>query len=97
MFDKRILMLVLELRIHVISIADSMPSIGHRQNNKTYFVSEITATWYDARKYCLGLGGDLASIMDFREMGDWSWLSEHRSYWIGLNRNKWIWNSTGDI
>lgn len=59
--------------------------------------SERDATWYDARKDCLRLGGDLASITDLQTIEDWSWLPENQIYWIGLHRIKWIWKTTGNL
>lgn len=79
------------------SLTDWKSAFSYRQNNKFYVASEKDATWYDARKECLNLGGDLASITDPETIMDWSWLPGNKIFWIGLHRNKWIWKSTGDV
>lgn len=80
---------------YICEYSDWKSDKSYRQNNKSYVASEGLATWFDARKDCFRLGGDLASITDLRTIKDWSRLKEHPTYWIGLHRNKWIWKSTG--
>src|SRR6218665_3989385 len=88
-------MFIIKLSFYLIIIVDSPSSFIHRQNNKNYVASEEHASWYDARNECLRLGGDLASIVNLRPIGNWPLLTKNQRYWIGLQRNKWIWKSTG--
>lgn len=79
----------------------SKSAFSHHEEDKRhvprYVAHEEPATWYDARSNCLFTGGDLAAITDLERMEeDWSGLKENQKYWIGLYRQKWIWNSTGD-
>lgn len=67
-----------------------------QQESKPYTANEGPVSWYDARKKCLTSGGDLASITNLRTTDVGLYLTRNQKYWIGLHRNKWIWNSTGD-
>ena len=50
----------------------------------------MRATWENARKKCLSLGGDLISITNEKENNHAKWLirdqpSSRKSFWIGMN------------
>lgn len=69
-------------------------------NGNCYQIQKRSFYWYDARNECLGGGGDLASLETLHDANisvSLRSLSLHSNwnYWIGLQKNEWRWQDTG--
>lgn len=74
-------------------------SIIPLKNGCLFVNNEEELNLVDARSRCLDERGDLATFEEDERLSNLqqyrSLLYSHKQYWIGLRRNWWIWNQTG--
>jgi hypothetical protein len=55
------------------------------REDKVFTLYPAKLSWFDARKFCLSVGGDLATVSNVQEKGAIEEKLSSKSVWIGLN------------